>query len=180
MLLRILIKCLTGILLSIFFFVGSAIVVPFIFSNLASTNSFTNILPEVVMLSGTVAGFYIGYSRTLKKDAEEIDNKQLVRKLAILVVVFLIIGILGYIIYLNIRGYNKFSYYVYASEENVFASKIDPKNQKIIDHGRMIKKKIISMDNKIDNGDGPQTGKVRWYDCYGIDCDEGWENRSYN
>jgi hypothetical protein len=33
------------------------------------------------------------------------------------------------------------------------------------------------MDNDIDSGDGPRQGKLRWYVCAGIDCDEGWENR---
>jgi hypothetical protein len=191
MLVRILIKCLTGILWSIFFSVGSAVVGVLVayglsklllfvnFFDPSSISSFRIIFARLILIFGTIAGFYIGYSRTLKKDAEDIDNKQLFRKLAFLVIVFLIIGIPGYIIYLNIRAYNKYSYYVYASEENIFVSKIDPKNPKIISHGRMKKKKILSIDDKIDNGNGPKKGKVRWYDCYGIDCDEGWENISY-
>ncbi len=33
--------------------------------------------------------------------------------------------------------------------------------------------KCISLDKKIDNGDGPQKGKVRWCVCgMGPDCDE--------
>ena len=49
--------------------------------------------------------------------------------------------------------------------------------RKILDHGRMGKNKIITMDNEIDSGDGHKKGKIRWYECYGIDCDEGWESR---
>jgi hypothetical protein len=28
----------------------------------------------------------------------------------------------------------------------------------------------------IDSGDGANAGKLRWYVCSGIDCDEEWEN----
>jgi len=188
---RILIKVLSGTVWSIFFFVGSALVgalvgsglrelLTFInFFNHSSINSFTIILTRLILFSGPIAGFYIGYSRPLKKDAQDIDNKQLVRKLVFLVIVLFIIGILGYTIYANIRAYNKYGYYVYVSDENVFVSKIDPKNPKIIGHGRMLQKKIIRLDEEVDRGDGQKMGKIRWYECYGIDCDEGWESRSY-
>ena len=107
------------------------------------------------------------------------DKKQLVRKLIFLVIVLFIIGILGYTIYVNIQAYNKYGYYVYVSDENVFVSKIDPRNPKIIGHGRMLKKKIFKLDEEVDRGDGQKIGKIRWYECYGIDCDEGWESRSF-
>ena len=188
---KTLIKCLDGILWSIFFFIGSAIVGALMasgldklltlvnFFNPSSIHSITIIFSRVVLFFGAAAGFYIGYSRTLKEDAGDSDKKQLIRKLTFLVIIFLIIGIPGYIIYLNIRAYNKYGYYVYVSDENVFVSKIDPKNPKILDHGRMLKKKIIRLDEEVDRGDGQKMGKIRWYECYGIDCDEGWENRSY-
>ncbi len=188
---RILIKVLTGILWSIFFFVGSIIVGALVavglskllsvvsFFNPASINSFTLIITRLIIFSGTIAGFYIGYSRTLKKDAKDIDNKVMFRKLVFLVIVFFIIGIPSYIIYLNMRAYNRYGYYVHVTNENVFDSTIDPKNSKIVDHGRLLQEKIIRLDEKIDGGDGKKVGKIRWFECYGIDCDEGWESRSY-
>ena len=158
---KTLIKCLTGILWSIFFIIGSAIVGAFMapgldklltlvnFFNPSPIHGITIIFSRIVLLLGALAGFYIGYSRTLKEDSGDSDKKQLIRKLTFLIVIFLIIGIFGYIIYLNIRGYNKYGYYVYVSDENVFISKIDPKNPKIIDHGRMLKKKIIRLGESI-------------------------------
>ena len=47
----------------------------------------------------------------------------------------------------------------------------------IVDYGRILKDKIVIKDKDIDNGDGPFSGKLRWYNCNGIDCDEGWESR---
>ena len=107
------------------------------------------------------------------------DHKQLVRKGFKLGIVLFLIGSIGYVIIVNIRAYNKYGYYVHVSDENMFLSKIDPKNPKIIDHGRMQKRKIISIDDEIDRGDGQKKGKIRWYECYGIDCDEGWQSRFY-
>jgi hypothetical protein len=65
---------------------------------------------------------------------------------------------------------------VHVSDESVFATKLDSKNPKIIDHGRLTKDEVVRMDKKIDKGDGPKKGKLRWYVCRGIDCDEGWES----
>jgi hypothetical protein len=59
----------------------------------------------------------------------------------------------------------------------VYASKINPQNPLILDYGRMLKAEIFEMDRKIDGGDGQKLGKIRWYECRGIDCDEGWESR---
>jgi len=84
---RILIKDLTGILCSTFFFVDSIIVGDLVaaslskllsvvsFLNPASISSFTLIITRLIIFSGTIAGFYIGYSRTRKKDAKDIENK---------------------------------------------------------------------------------------------------------
>lgn len=188
---RILIKFLTGILWSIVFFVGSAFVGVFVTLGLAklltfgnffspsSIISFKRILLSLIILSGTIAGFCIGYSRTLKNNSEGINNKQLFSKIVFLVIVFLIIGIPIYIIYINIRAYNRYGYYVNVTDEKVFNAKINPLDPKIVFHGRVLKEHIIESDKKIDGGDGRKEGKVRWYECYGIDCDEGWESRSY-
>ena len=99
-------------------------------------------------------------------------------KLVLLIIRFFV-GIIGYTVFINIRAYNRYGYYVYVSDEKVFDSSIEPNNPKIIDHGRLLQEKIIGLDKKIDGGDGKKEGKVRWAECYGIDCDEGWESRSY-
>ena len=188
---RILIKVLDGILCSVFFLLGSAIVgalvadgLSTLFStvshiNPSSISKFTNIISRLILVLGTIAGFYLGYSRTLKKNVQDIGIKKKVTKLVLLIIGLFIIGIIGYIVYLNIRAYNKFGYYVYVSDEKVFDSTIDSKDPKILDHGRLLKDEIIGLDKKIDGGDGKKEGKVRWVECYGIDCDEGWESRSY-
>jgi hypothetical protein len=188
---RILIKVLSGTVWSMFFFIGTALVGALVSSvlselltsinlfNPSSINSFTKIFTGFILFSGPIAGFYIGYSRALKKDTQDIDNKQLVGKLVLLSVVILIIGFIGYIIYANMRAYNKYGYYVYVSDETVFGSKIDPGNPKIINHERMLKIEIVRLDEDIDSGDGQKMGKVRWYGCRGIDCDEGWESVYY-
>lgn len=79
------------------------------------------------------------------------------------------------------KAYNQYGYFVHVSDEILFGSKIDPNNHhNVIDHGRSLKNDILKLDTKIDHGDGKNNGKVRWYDCYGIDCDEGWENYFFN
>lgn len=186
-----LIKFLTGILWSILFFVGSAIVGALVASGLdklltfanffspSLINSFTIISARLILLFGTIAGFYLGYSRTLKKDAESINNKQLLSKLASLVIILLAIGIPIYILYLNIRAYNRYVYYVKVTDEKLFNAKINPLDPKILSHGRALKEEIIKADKDIDGGDGRKKGTIRWFECYGIDCDEGFESRFY-
>ena len=134
---------------------------------------------SLVLFSCPILGFYVGYSRAQKKNTQDIDSKQLIGKLVLLGVIILIIGFIGYVIYANMRAYNKYGYYVRVSDEIVFDSKIDPGNPQIINHGRMRKEEIVELDEEIDGGDGPKMGKIRWYECFGIDCDEGWEGRSY-
>ena len=104
-------------------------------------------------------------------------SERLVKRLIVLGAFLFLIGMIGYIVFINIRAYNKYAYYVHVSDEGIFSSKIDPKNTKILDHGRVEKGKIVNLDNEVDSGDGQEKGKVRWYECFGIDCDEGWENR---
>jgi hypothetical protein len=89
---KILIKVLSGTVWSIFFFIGSALVSALTASvlselltslnilNHSSVDSFTIILIGLILFAGPIAGFYIGFSRALKKDTQDIDNKQLVKK----------------------------------------------------------------------------------------------------
>ena len=73
------------------------------------------------------------------------------------------------------KGYDKYAVFIQVKDEAIFEAPLDPSDVRIIDHGRLLKDEIIKMDKDIDNGDGPNTGKLRWYPCSGIDCDEGWE-----
>lgn len=43
-------------------------------------------------------------------------------------------------------------------------------------YGRIPVQDCKEEDLLIDGGDGPDKGKVRWYICWGIDCDETWES----
>ncbi len=72
-------------------------------------------------------------------------------------------------------GYTDYSYYVHAKDEAVFAAVLKSTDARIIKHGRKLRAEVLSLDSEIDNSDGPDHGKLRWYGCSGIDCDEGWE-----
>ena len=43
-------------------------------------------------------------------------------------------------------------------------------------YGRIPVQDCKEDDFLIDGGDGPDKGRVRWYICWGIDCDEAWES----
>jgi hypothetical protein len=77
-------------------------------------------------------------------------------------------------------GYNNFVIYVQVEDEVIFKNTLNPSDPHIQKYGRKLKKEIIATDKDIDNGDGPNSGKLRWYVCGGIDCDEGWQRRFIN
>ena len=83
----------------------------------------------------------------------------------------------SFFIYWQSSGYRKYVIYVQVKDESIFKNTLNSLDPDILDYGRKYKKDIIAMDNDIDSGDGPNQGKLRWYVCAGIDCDEGWENR---
>lgn len=186
---RVLVRILTGIVWSILFFIGSVllgalvvscleyVLVPTDFINTPLRDSLIRVIAIAVVVLGTITGFLTGYTRALKKDAQNIDNKRLVKKLVFPIIVLFITGFVVYVLVLNMRAYNRYGFFVHVSDESVFTSQIEPCDPRIINHGRIKKEKIVGMDREIDNGDGRRKGKVRWYECYGIDCDEGWENR---
>jgi hypothetical protein len=188
-LMRILVKVVTGLVWSTLFFIGSVLLGALVVSGLeylmdlagfltpSSGHIFTRVVGVAIVVLGTTTGFYIGYSRALKKDAQPIGNRQLAKKLVFPVIVLSIMGFAVYILVLNIRAYNRYGFFVQVSDESVFASKMEKGDPRIVNHGRIKKDKIFRLDREVDSGDGPQNGKVRWYECYGIDCDEGWENR---
>ena len=73
------------------------------------------------------------------------------------------------------KGYDKYAVFIQVKDEAIFETRLEPSDVRIIDRGRKLKDTILAMDKEIDNGDGPRSGKLRWYVCSGIDCDEGWE-----
>ena len=89
--------------------------------------------------------------------------------------VFLVLFFL--FIYWQSSGYEKYVIYVQVKGEAAFNKLINTKDPSILEYGRKDKNEIIAMDNDVDSGDGADNGKLRWYVCGGIDCDEGWESR---
>jgi len=73
------------------------------------------------------------------------------------------------------KGYDNYAYFVQANDEAVFAKILSEGDTRIIEHGRKLKIDVIAMDKDIDQGNGPNQGTIRWYNCMGIDCDEGWQ-----
>ncbi len=73
-------------------------------------------------------------------------------------------------------GYEIYSFYIQTSDENVFSTHLSANDDRIISKGRKLTEEIMIMDREIDAGDGEASGKLRWYVCSGIDCDEGWES----
>jgi hypothetical protein len=72
-------------------------------------------------------------------------------------------------------GYEKYGYFVQVSDEAVFQDSLASTDPHIVGRGRRLLAEIRPLDEDIDGGDGPTAGKLRWYVCSGIDCDEGWE-----
>ena len=86
----------------------------------------------------------------------------------------IVFGIIFFLfLYWQSRGYKKYVVYVQVNTEAIFNNTLNPVDPQILDYGRKYKKEILD----IDKGDGPNAGKLRWYFCGGIDCDEGWESR---
>ena len=73
------------------------------------------------------------------------------------------------------KGYDAYGVFVQVNDEVVFNAPLKPADTRIIAHGRKLKDEIIAMAKELDQGNGPGKGKLRGYDCSGIDCEEGWE-----
>ena len=74
------------------------------------------------------------------------------------------------------KGYEKYVFYVHAHDEVIFTKVLSASDPQIRKFGRVLKDDAAALDKQVDNGDGGKLGKVRWYLCQGIDCDEGWEH----
>ena len=81
------------------------------------------------------------------------------------------------LLYWQSKGYKAYVVYVQVNDEAIFSKPLNPADPQILNYGRIYKKEIFLIDNDIDGGDGPDAGKLRWYVCGGIDCDEGWESQ---
>ena len=94
-----------------------------------------------------------------------------------LMIFFLIFFLL---LYWQSSGYKKYVIYVQVEDEAAFKKPLNPSNPHIMNYGRKLNQEIAAIDSKIDKGDGPDSGRLRWYVCGGIDCDEGWQRRFIN
>lgn len=57
------------------------------------------------------------------------------------------------------------------SEQNFTGERL--KYSSAVSHGRKLTTECIEIDNKLDNGNGPKEGIIRWAKCpNGPDCDE--------
>ena len=74
------------------------------------------------------------------------------------------------------KSYEKYVFFVHADNEAIFSKVLNVSDPQIHKFGRVLKDAAIAIDKQQDNGDGEKSGKVRWYLCKGIDCDEGWEH----
>ena len=115
------------------------------------------------------------YARLLKL---KLGKDQIIKSIVQLGIGFIVFGIIFLLfIYWQSRGYKKYVIYVHVKNEDIFRHTLNPRDPQILDYGRKYKKEIFDIDKEIDKGDGPSAGKLRWYVCGGIDCDEGWESR---
>ena len=111
-----------------------------------------------------------------KKMHKHIEKQSFLKSLAKNVSALLIFLAIPFFAYRSCTsGYEKYAFYVHVSDEAIFETQLDPADARILDRGRQLKDEIIMMDNNIDNGDGSNAGRLRWYICSGIDCDEEWE-----
>ncbi len=128
------------------------------------------ILVTVDAIAGAMAGFFVALIAQGIGGFLLGDNRPAV----IALIVTLAAGGFGYIVYLQISAYKVYSVYAHVADEEVFLQPLDEADPRLISHGRELDKEVLEMDMEIDGGDGPESGKLRWYDCVGIDCDEQW------
>jgi hypothetical protein len=115
------------------------------------------------------------YARLLKM---KLGKDQIFKSVGQLAFGLIVFGIIFFLfIYWQSRGYKEYVVYVQVNNEAIFNDTLNAVDPQIFDYGRKFKKEIFDIDNDLDKGDGPNAGKLRWYVCGGIDCDEGWESR---
>jgi hypothetical protein len=95
----------------------------------------------------------------------------------LIVGVIIFFSIFFLFLYWQSREYKKYVIFVQVKDEAIFKNTLNSSDSHILNQGRKLKEEVVTIDNDEDNGDGPEFGKLRWYVCGGIDCDEGWENR---
>ncbi len=77
------------------------------------------------------------------------------------------------------KGYDNYAYFVHCKNVSLFETPLSDSDPNIVDHGRKLIQDVMLIDLKIDKEDGSKEGLIRWYNCSGIDCDEGWQKSFY-
>jgi|GEM_PF-1952124 len=108
----------------------------------------------------------------------KLGKDQIFKSVGQLAIGLIIFGILFFLfLYWQSSGYKNYVVYVQANNEVIFNNTLNPMDSQLLEYGRKHKEEIFDLDKDIDKGDGPNAGKLRWYVCGGIDCNEGWERR---
>ena len=111
----------------------------------------------------------------------KIGHDQLLKSVGQLILGLIIFFLIFFLFfYWYSSGYRKYVIYVQVKDDVVFEKPLNSSDPQILDWGRKPKNEINAIDRDIDNEDGPYSGKLRWYVCGGIDCDEGWQRRFVN
>ena len=110
----------------------------------------------------------------------KISQDQLLKFAGKLLLVLIFYLILFLFFYWQTSPYKKYVIYVQVEDEVIFEKPLNSSDPKILNFGRRFKNEINAIDRDIDNENGPDSGKLRWYVCGGIDCDEGWQHRFIN
>ena len=110
----------------------------------------------------------------------KLGHDQLFKSIGQLILGLIIFFLIFFLfIYCYSSGYRKYVIYVQVKDEVVFGKPLNSSDPQILDFGSKSKNEINAIDRDIDNEDGPDSGKLRWYVCGGIDCDEGWQHHFY-
>jgi len=108
----------------------------------------------------------------------KLGKNKIIKSVGQLAFGLIIFGIIFFLfLHWQSKGYKEYVIYVQVNNEGIFNNTLNPADPLILGYGRKNKTEIFDIDNDIDKGDGPNAGKLRWYVCGGIDCDEGWEGR---
>jgi hypothetical protein len=111
----------------------------------------------------------------------KLGHNQLLKSAGQLILGLIIFFLIFFLfIYWYTSPYKKYVIYVQVKDEVVFEKPLNSSDPNILDFGRKAKNEINAIDRDIDNEDGPDSGRLRWYVCGGIDCDEGWPHRFVN
>jgi hypothetical protein len=103
----------------------------------------------------------------------QINMTQLFKKLLLFCGVFTLLGVcISLVMFWGFWEKSGYSNCVIVSDESRFIGE-RLKYSQALSHGKKTDQECISDDLKLDSGNGPLVGKVRWVECLkGPDCDE--------